>query len=253
MKNFTKTLVAATLALGTVSANAAIDNTGSFDSEAFLSVYDAASKGTFTLDLGVNLSTLVANLNNASFALSYDLSPLADWNSFKAAAGVLNDAVYSVTAGGRDAGFNPYVLSTGNNQFATGVDWNALDSMQGQINGHALNINTDAGDIALFSNNNSTFVVDGDGKLGHHGSAIGLWGSPTDHNPNIAYGDSGDFQLTKMNAAFTASEAFTFAGGWRLAGDELTLNAVPVPAAVWLFGTALLGMAGIKRRNVTAA
>lgn len=30
---------------------------------------------------------------------------------------------------------------------------------------------------------------------------------------------------------------------------ELTLTAVPIPAAAWLFGSALMGLAGLKRRN----
>ncbi len=253
MKTFTKTLAAAALALGSVSANAAIDNSSSFTSEAFLSVYDAASKGTFTLDLGVDVATLVANLNNASYALSYDLSALSDWNAFKTAAGTLSGAVYSVTAGGRDAAFNPHVLATGSTQFVAGQSFNALDNGATKINGQALNINTDAGDLANFAANNTTFVVDGDTNIGHHGAANSLWNSPLGHNPNTAYGDLVDFQMTDI-ADFTSSTASTFAGQWQLDGDSLTYGAapavVPVPAAVWLFGSALFGMAGIKRRQV---
>jgi len=253
MKTLTKSLIAATLALGSVSANAAIDNSKTFDSEAFLSVYDSASKGTFTLDLGVNISTLVANLNNANFALSYDLSVLSDWNAFKAAAGTLTGAVYSVTAGGVNASFNPYVMATGSAQFTAGQDYNSLNGGVNKINGQALKINADAGDASNFVANNTTFVKDADGiNIGQHGAANLLWNSPLGHNPNIAYGDLVDFQMTKMDDFFAANEAYTFASQWKLEGDELTLNAVPVPAAVWLFGSALLGMAGIKRRHVAA-
>ena len=52
------------------------------------------------------------------------------------------------------------------------------------------------------------------------------------------------------------------AGGW-LDGSNgsitidpygsATLNAVPVPAAVWLFGSGLIGLAGIARRSTTKA
>ena len=251
MKTLTKSLLAATLALGSVSANAAIDNSKTFDSEAFLSVYDSASKGTFTLDLGVNISTLVANLNNANFALSYDLSVLSDWNAFKAAAGTLTGAVYSVTAGGVNASFNPYVLATGSVQFITGQEWTALNTGVNKINEQAQLINEQAGDMFNTVANNTTFVVDGVGK-GHHGAANSLWNSPLGHNPNTAYGDLVDFQMTKLNASFSANEVFTSVSQWKLAGDELTLvapSAVPVPAAVWLFGTALLGLFGNSRRR----
>lgn len=36
-------------------------------------------------------------------------------------------------------------------------------------------------------------------------------------------------------------------------GAEITVNAVPVPAAVWLFGSGLLGMVGVARRRGSRA
>lgn len=223
----------------------------------FLSVYDAASKGTFTLDLGVSVADLVANKDDASYLLTYDLSTYSDWNNFKAAAGSLTGAVYSVTAGGVDGSFNPYVLATGSTPFVTGQLYAALNDGVNKINGQALKINTDADDLANFAANNTTFVVDADGHIGQHGAANSLWGSPMGHNPNTAYGDEALFQLAKMDAFFAASESSSFAGTFNLSGDSLSYGAtpsqVPVPAAAWLFGSALLGMAGIRRRNVTVA
>jgi len=35
-------------------------------------------------------------------------------------------------------------------------------------------------------------------------------------------------------------------------GSEVTINAVPVPAAVWLFGSGLLGLVGVARRRTAA-
>jgi len=35
-------------------------------------------------------------------------------------------------------------------------------------------------------------------------------------------------------------------------GNEITINAVPVPAAVWLFGSGLLGLVGVARRRALA-
>ena len=40
-----------------------------------------------------------------------------------------------------------------------------------------------------------------------------------------------------------------FAANWRLEG---TMTVVPVPAAVWLFGSGLLGLVGVARRKKTA-
>lgn len=54
-----------------------------------------------------------------------------------------------------------------------------------------------------------------------------------------------------------------FADGWMLSGDNknvvayaglnITISAVPVPAAVWLFGTALIGFVGMARRTAVKA
>jgi hypothetical protein len=42
-----------------------------------------------------------------------------------------------------------------------------------------------------------------------------------------------------------------FAGDWavNLAGNTLAVEAVPVPAAVWLFGSALIGLIGFSKRK----
>jgi len=36
---------------------------------------------------------------------------------------------------------------------------------------------------------------------------------------------------------------------WALHGTYATVSNVPVPAAAWLFGSGLMGMAGVARRN----
>jgi len=269
MKNFTKTLVAATLALGTVSANAAIDNSGAMSSEAFLSVYgenaDASAKATFTMDLGVSLGDLIANRTNAAFALTFDLAALSDWNSFKAKIG--NDfsaTKYLVATGGTSGTGIPSVATTSANPVVLNGDFTDFGSIQDtvtSINGHALTINGDADD-SDFANNNTTFGFFGDGvSAGLHNtdanSANNLWEGPIGVNPEIAYGSDAEFYLAAINGATFGGEVFSFENKFLLADDALTFgatpSAVPVPAAVWLFGSALLGMAGIRRRNVTAA
>ncbi len=259
MKSLTKTLVAATLAVGATTAHAAIDISKSFSSEAFLSVYDKAGKGTFTLDLGVSLGTLVSNVGNSAYSLSYNLSGLSDWNAFKAHAGNdLTQTVYAIAAGGRDGSFNPHIVATSNTQFGSNLDFNALDSASNNLAGHALNINADATALSGVNlnntaENNSTFVVDGDGRLGHHGLAFNLWNSPVGINPEAAYGDLVDFQLTHEDGSFANNVNTTFAGKWLLSGDQLTygVSSVPLPAAVWMFGAGLTGLLGLSRRKTS--
>lgn len=49
-----------------------------------------------------------------------------------------------------------------------------------------------------------------------------------------------------FNSFFTDFDAGTnFSGNW----NGITVSAVPVPAAVWLFGSGILGLAGLARRK----
>lgn len=61
-----------------------------------------------------------------------------------------------------------------------------------------------------------------------------------------------DFQKTSapaFNSSFTQFDDFDgLYGEW----DNLTLTAVPAPAALWLFGTGLLGLVGVARRRSAA-
>ena len=41
----------------------------------------------------------------------------------------------------------------------------------------------------------------------------------------------------------------TLADTYSIAYDNFTITAVPVPAAVWLFGSGLIGLVGIARRK----
>jgi len=43
-----------------------------------------------------------------------------------------------------------------------------------------------------------------------------------------------------------------FSANFNLAGADLPPPAVPVPAAVWLFGSGLLGLVGVARRKKAA-
>jgi hypothetical protein len=59
------------------------------------------------------------------------------------------------------------------------------------------------------------------------------------------------------------SQTNTFLEGWMLSGKNqngnayaglnITFSAVPIPAAIWLFGTALIGFVGMSRRTSVKA
>lgn len=66
----------------------------------------------------------------------------------------------------------------------------------------------------------------------------GLWSPASFFNPTVENSISG---VTLFGNS---------AGVW--AAGDITLTAVPVPAAAWLFGSALMGLAGVARRRKAA-
>jgi len=250
MKNFTKTLVAATLALGAVSANASIIHDNTANAEAWLSVYDSTSANTFTLDLGaadgLTWGTLLPNKAATGTLSTVDLSTYADWNAFKSAAN-LATTKYAVAVGGAIAGRKGFMVTGASNDFFQGFGAPSINSANGSINDHALNINSDE---LLTPTPETSLVNDADGTFGVHGNSAGMWEGAS-YNVDTAYGQKADFNLVTLHTANrnTSATQEVFAAQFKIAGDTLTLSTVPVPAAVWMFGSALLGLAGVSRKR----
>jgi hypothetical protein len=75
-------------------------------------------------------------------------------------------------------------------------------------------------------------------------------------------GQSADFYYltpsSTLGLGFARADQFKTAGGlaskWTLASNgNLNFSTIPVPAAVWLFGSGLIGLVGIARRRKTVA
>jgi len=258
MKNFTKTMIAATLALGAVSANASIlTSTADMSGEAWLSVYDSTSAQTFTLDLGVAGVTAGSLYNDRATAgslVNVDLTQFSDWNAFLSIAN-LATTQYLVAATGVSE-FTPKVMVTGSNATKfDGFSFATMGAIANKIGNHVATVNGDSAHSQDPSFNDTTLVVDGDGHTGQHNEGAGsnlLWGGAA-YNPNADYGSAADFQLATIDSATFSGTQSQFSGQWELAGNSLTLgvSAVPVPAAVWMFGSALLGLAGVSRKRKT--
>ena len=61
--------------------------------------------------------------------------------------------------------------------------------------------------------------------------------------------DGLDFSLLAGISSYDATAVGSPVWGWNVTGDVSGVYEVPVPAAAWLFGSALLGLAGAKRKK----
>jgi len=253
MKHFGKTLMAAALLVGAGAANASIATGSSTTSEAFLSVYDKSQTLTFTLDLGVTIADLINNVANSSYVLSYNLANNAMWTQFATNL----DATQTVF--GVAVGNGSKQLITGMNAIAPYSTLVAASAVGTAIKNHATEIN--GGQIAdnpgeVLANtaaNLSSLVADSDTpKTGQHNDFNSIFGKVSLANANIAYGTAGDFWYYNGTSAHTLA-----AGKWTLAANTLSYGpavaAVPLPAAVWMFGAGLMGVLRMTRRKHAAA
>jgi hypothetical protein len=249
MKQFSKSVLAAALLVAAGAANASINNLNNTDSEAYLSVYDKSQDLTFTLDLGVSMSTLISKIADGSYVLSYDLSGNDMWNSFTSAMDA-SQTVYGVAVG-----YGAKMLITGATQIAKFNAPAAASTVGTAIKNHAQEINggqlTDnqGETVGNYAANLSSLVYGADTpKTGQHNNFNSIFGVVSAANANIAYGAAGDFWYYNSTTAHTLA-----ANQWTLSGNELKFSSVPVPAAVWMFGTGLMAMFGLNRRKAAKA
>ncbi|MFI3199049.1 MAG: VPLPA-CTERM sorting domain-containing protein [Methylococcaceae bacterium] len=267
MKQFNKTLLAAALMVAAGSANASIAWGNNTAAEAYLSVYDSSQALTFVLDLGLTMGDLVTNISNTAFSKSYDLNALTDtstggqWSDFAAGLNTATTVFGLVTSGtsGKLMATGPAISPA---KFATTPL--AIAAVT-QTKNHILVVNTAArADTAGLTSsadttalNLSAIISDADtANTGQHNQLnpfATLNGGKTDAGASINYGTEGNFYYYS-GAAIPVLAAQT----WNLNADTGMLTyavpvaAVPLPAAVWMFGAGLMGLLRLNRRKSMA-
>ena len=257
-----KTLVAAIALAATGTANAAIETSG-FDGqggEIFLTVWNPAAESSYALDLNV-LFTDMYSVTGEGAGFTRDLSTDANWASVT--AGATSGLQFAVTGGNAALVFNStfdgYVpgvtgaMSTANDSAtflsqatgsqATGTLVGRYEQMISRLNiaaGANDSSYVTVGDDAYFDNpgtnwGNVDFIYDMEGSV--DGGAIGFFYNQTNYTGFDEVGNSvsqlGEFTLSSAGLlSYTAGTAV-----------------IPVPAAVWLFGSGLLGLVGVARRR----
>lgn len=258
MNIFTKTLLVSALALaatGAAEARIQAIGDGTADgSELLLNVVNYTAQNSYTLDLGITIGQFLAN---TSQSLSFSLNN-SDFTSFKNALTAGDNVTWGVSGGygllNEETDVPKYGFYTTATSVPASFDTNAADisNTMGVWNGIVGSIQT----LGDNSNNHSTFRT-----VGQQGYTAEKGNDFETVLPFTAQGnllDSLFWVHEGVNVAdglFDTGEVTRYQSVWGINVDSgtLTLTAVPVPAAVWMFGAGLMGVLRLNRRKSIAA
>lgn len=262
-----KSLVVAVALAASGAANAAIDAPVTGNGELFFNIWDptVGKEFSFTMGLNTNMNTFVTsglNAGTVNFGNIFSNATYTTLFNDPADGGhTLSNLRWNVVASS----------STGNEDDRVMIT-QALASSPVYTNGQAQSGNVAVANFlgqAPFSN-----VADNEGGTSAPGSSLFV-ANPLGFNGETLQGnffstatsvgsDLGFYMYSNTGSYDTgeAANAFEFKvgsnyGTWNLSNSgELTYSVgpvVPVPAAVWLLGSALVGLVGVSRRRETTA
>lgn len=218
-----------------------------------LTIYDP---GTGT-SLALNTNKTVLDMMNANTSFSISDTGLASFLNANVAG--QSAMVWNMGAVSDGPSLTGVATTNGN----AGDIWNPSMS---PLDGYTEALSMD--NIFYYAGNNSGFLGASNSYVGPATAATGFGGGTWGSNfggaagwgpsfNNTLTGLSGGMKMSFLgidpNDQGLAPIATTFAGTWSVNAAAGTLNytvtAVPVPAAVWLFASGLLGLVGISRRR----
>jgi hypothetical protein len=284
VKTKLKVLAAAVmLSLGAGQANAAILDGSSGNGELFLSVWSASFNGgtSYSRDLGITMSDFMYNgatapVNGAPLAFNPGATPATSSGNVNTAGYSLSfqsDSQLSSLLGQADAVWMVGALdSTGTGAGGRRFLSTSTSPISGMTNGRVSNMGTPGNSYVFAVNafgthasgtNGSAVNTAGDGNAYFGGIMGSNWGSSATFSAVGAVGQALQFFYmtpTGTNSALAANVQQYLNGNgastWTLNADGSLVFAaaggsspVPLPAAVWLFGSGLLGLIGIGRRR----
>jgi hypothetical protein len=251
-----KKIIALTIALSAAAgANAYWDpgtDTGlNENGELLFFMFDenAANKISGAQDLGIKYDTMRANATNIGYTVSFALD--ASVFNQLSSANTVRWGIMGFSQGFFDADYGMMVTSNNADPLWTPGEIDNALANQSIFNGK-INVSGD-NDYAA---NNATLGTVGNGRYLGAPGALGRYIKQSQFF-DLTAGVTEDLSFWHMYDDFTVTGFETkFAGKWHLdkANNTLTYNLgatpeVPVPAAAWLMGSALVGLAGVARRR----
>jgi hypothetical protein len=290
MKKFNKTLLVAAMALaatGTAQARISnVTNAAQFTgSELVLTVWNTTLEKSFSQDLGVKQSDFLAN---TSLVRNWTIND-ANLTNFLAGNGANDNIIYNVASGSSSLSGQSALVSggiydgltkktaslTGYGLVTTGTgtlaDFSAvtnssakINNASSAINGNNLNVNAGSNEITGADTVNASLFAATPADTGYAGTAFGtnFDGTLGSFNTTAAVGSDLSLFRASLNPALTSQAVFaeydnkinfSVAGGVGTLKFAPVVSAVPLPAAVWLFGAGLMGVLRLNRRKSIAA
>lgn len=272
MNRLIKLAVVGTLSLGATSAFAALGAPNSGSSDEILVIENASTHAAYALDLGsgFSLNTMLptgslvanANLNTSISAPTLNLGPSGTLASFLAANPASGDlwtlegaqftgttATNSNTkAPGAGKGVFTSANGTANNANVTQI----LTNLQAVLNGMNNDYTTSTSylfPLASASEGTSAAGAVSSGAEQRYGFWTNLDWSPLGSTAVQLFGFTGNGNTGRAQSYILGSATVGTDGTVTIAGN----STVPLPAAVWLLGSGLLGLFGVARRRTVAA
>lgn len=262
--NFTKIGLALAVSAAAASANAAWEygnNTG-VEGELILNVWNDTTKTSLSVDLGESVKTSLDLAIGSSFAIDPTAWAHVGGNAaadagqltFNVAGANIQQAIFQTSLDSSDMTVytTQAVTPTPTAGFAamTGAG-GPFETLRNKLESPAATIvsGTDDPTITLAGDLDYTgfLPVWGD----QQNSLQGVLGTASS---SVAVGDSMYAYALQLSGTTFTVDTVESAGFWTVSydGNSAQLEYVPVPAAVWLFASGLLGLAGVSRRKKKA-
>jgi hypothetical protein len=276
MNILVKAAIAGALSLGATGAFAAVGAPWSNSSDVLLVVENASTHNAYALDTGISINSLLptsslvsgAVLNTSLSGINTSINASSALTSFLAANPASGD-LWTLEAGQYNGGG----VNTANNnttkiagdgkviftsQLGTANNTNAsgkiLSNMNSVLNGLNNDITLSNGGLFSLNSTNETTTATVSSGSGFAENRYGLWTaidfSSLGSSAIQLFGYTGNGGTGKLQSYILGSVTLDTSGNLKITGNAPT---TPLPAAVWLLGSGLVGLFGVSRRRTVAA